>query len=470
MSLAAMQAEASGGSADTFSRQLEELATRFHVPGLAVEVVCGVDPEHESVLFQKYLGSGDPEAGQAVTAATLFPLASLTKVYSAALLARLAEQGKLSLTDPVIRWLPDSGVAESVQLRHLLSHTSQGNPGEHFYYSGRFGALTSVAQKAGGKPFAELLAALVLQPLALSDTYLYRPEALPGEAIARLAVPHGFDGSAAPMDQEYGVSASAGLVATPRAVIRMGQALMRGALLSEQSYRQLTRPFAPGLPYGMGMFVQEVGGHEVLWAYGQYDGFAGLWIMIPARELQMVALANNNLLSDAARLINGDVTTSPLTLAFLENFLSRAGESDPSATQRARSDLMTSAFLARFDRDEFDRALGALAKLLPTAARWEEQGDLNVLHAVMFLKTVAFHQERPPLDRFDAELEALGKRLLADQPDNPYARYYLAELYAGRGDPASAAVQFRAIVDAENFSPHWYTREAESWLAANPDP
>ncbi|MEM6937841.1 MAG: hypothetical protein AAF552_15390, partial [Pseudomonadota bacterium] len=202
---------------------------------------------------------------------------------------------------------------------------------------------------------------------------------------------------------------------------------------------------------------------------GQYDGFAGLWVIVPAKQLQLVALANNNLLSDAARLINGDVMTSPLMLAFVEGFLNDEDQGFPAAEQRAKADLMTSAFLARYDEGQFDKAQNALERLLPTPEHWLKRADLNVMHAVMFLKTVAFHRELELRADWDPELAALGKKLLQTDPQNPYVHYYLGELYAGADNRARAAGHFRAIVDAENFSTHWYTREAQSWLASHPD-
>lgn len=456
-------------SVAAFSQRLAALQSAFYVPGLAVEIVAGVDSESSTVLFQDYLGDRDLASKQAVTPDTLFPLASLTKFYSAVLLADLAEDGALSFTDPVSRWLPDSGLTSNVQLRHLLSHTSQGDPGEQFYYSFRFGLLTAIAQKAGGKPFGELLQERVLRPLSLSDTHLYQAETLSEADRERLATPHGYEGQSLALDHEFGVSASAGLVATPRDVIRMGQALLRKDLLSDRSWRQLTTPFGPDLPYGHGIFVQQVAGQQVFWAYGQYDGFAGLWVIVPAKQLQLVALANNNLLSDAARLINGDVMTSPLMLAFVEGFLNDEDQGFPAAEQRAKADLMTSAFLARYDEGQFDKAQNALERLLPTPEHWLKRADLNVMHAVMFLKTVAFHRELELRADWDPELAALGKKLLQTDPQNPYVHYYLGELYAGADNRARAAGHFRAIVDAENFSTHWYTREAQSWLASHPD-
>ena len=56
-------------------------------------------------------------------------------------------------------------------MKHLLSHTSEGNPGERYSYNGnRFAELDKVIQKATGKSFAELLIANILDPLDMKET------------------------------------------------------------------------------------------------------------------------------------------------------------------------------------------------------------------------------------------------------------------------------------------------------------
>jgi CubicO group peptidase (beta-lactamase class C family) len=84
---------------------------------------------------------------------------------------RLVQEGKLKLDDPVSKYgvlLEGDGV---IRVRHLLSHTSEGSPGERYRYNGnRFAELDKVVQRAGGKSFAELLIADVLEPLGMNDT------------------------------------------------------------------------------------------------------------------------------------------------------------------------------------------------------------------------------------------------------------------------------------------------------------
>src|SRR6185436_19474736 len=58
-----------------------------------------------------------------------------------------------------------------IRVRHLFSHTSEGNPGERYSYNGnRFAELDKVVERATGKSFAELLIANILDPLGMNDT------------------------------------------------------------------------------------------------------------------------------------------------------------------------------------------------------------------------------------------------------------------------------------------------------------
>lgn len=84
---------------------------------------------------------------------------------------QLVREGKINLDDPVAKYginLESNGV---IRVKHLLSHTSEGNPGEHYSYNGnRFGELDKVIEKATGKSFGELLIANILDPLNMNET------------------------------------------------------------------------------------------------------------------------------------------------------------------------------------------------------------------------------------------------------------------------------------------------------------
>ena len=108
------------------SGEFEEYAAHLmeeeKVPGLAVAVVAGGE-----VVYAKGFGHRDQAGRLPVTPDTIFGVASLTKSVTALAVMRLAEERKLSLDDPVKRYLPGfdvPGGGDEITIHHFLSHTS----------------------------------------------------------------------------------------------------------------------------------------------------------------------------------------------------------------------------------------------------------------------------------------------------------------------------------------------------------
>ena len=92
-------------------------------------------------MYENYLGFADLENKIPLDSNNIFPIASVTKTFATVLLMQLAEEGKVDLDDPINKYLPDMPVSDSIQIKHVLSHTSEGNPGSFFNYIYRFGCL-----------------------------------------------------------------------------------------------------------------------------------------------------------------------------------------------------------------------------------------------------------------------------------------------------------------------------------------
>ncbi|KAF1694592.1 serine hydrolase domain-containing protein [Pseudoxanthomonas koreensis] len=106
------------------ARAVDETVARYGLPGIAVGVI-----EDGRVVAVETRGELAAGAGQPVTSATLFKIASNTKAMTAAVLARLVDQGRLRWDDPVVKHLPqfrmhDPWVTVNMQVRDLLIHNS----------------------------------------------------------------------------------------------------------------------------------------------------------------------------------------------------------------------------------------------------------------------------------------------------------------------------------------------------------
>ncbi|HXI00972.1 MAG TPA: serine hydrolase [Sphingobacteriaceae bacterium] len=101
---------------------VENMLKEWNIPGLALAIVY-----KDQLIYGKGYGFRDLENKLPVTAATLFPIASNTKLFTATLATQLAQEGKLSLDKPVRNYLPalnfyNDELNTKVTLRDMLSH------------------------------------------------------------------------------------------------------------------------------------------------------------------------------------------------------------------------------------------------------------------------------------------------------------------------------------------------------------
>lgn len=459
---------------ERFTSELLELKEYFKIPGLAVSI-----EENGQPIYKKYFGVSDIKTSTKLEASTLFPIASITKVYSAVLILKLVEQGKLSLDDSINTYLSKSILNDSIKVKHVLSHTSQGNIGKEFYYSSRFGLLTKVIEQASGTSFAEAMKKEIFLPLQLKNTFLLKDST----QIERIAKPYILDNDVANGFIDYGYSSSAGIVSNLHDLSVFNNAIDKNTIITKESKNLMFSSFDKALPYGYGIFNQQFENLDIVWAYGQYDCYSSLLLKIPAQNISLTILANNNLLSDPARLIYGDVTSSLFAMSFLKNYIFKLDKMNlfekPDSISRNenshksfyRKKLLAQAlaesYMARFDAEKIQSSSQLLKSVLSENPDYLEYADLTLLHNLTFLKDVAFYRELGEFSDFDIQIESIGKMLLEKDPHNPYANLYLGTFYARKGNKELAKYYFERIVYAANFSKSWYTNEAQQWLNEN---
>ena len=112
-------------SIDELRQQLEKVLAETHTPGLSVAIVHRDRPE-----WVAGLGKADVASGRATTAETLFRIGSTSKGFVSLSILMLADQGKLSLDDPVHKLAPEVWfenrweASDPVRVVHLLEHTT----------------------------------------------------------------------------------------------------------------------------------------------------------------------------------------------------------------------------------------------------------------------------------------------------------------------------------------------------------
>lgn len=88
--------------------------------------------KNDSVIFEKAYGMADLEHSTANSVTTKFRISSISKTFTAAMFILLQEKGKLSLKDPVAKYIPDYPNGNIIHIEHLLDHIS-GIPDYNYF-------------------------------------------------------------------------------------------------------------------------------------------------------------------------------------------------------------------------------------------------------------------------------------------------------------------------------------------------
>lgn len=191
-----------------FDQAVRGAIERNEIPG----AVLIVTRKGEIVLRRAYGFRAKEPAEVAMTADTIFDLASLTKpLATATSILLLAERNKLRLRDPIRRWFPQFHPDKPITIEHLLLHTSglpagnaradhAGNreksldriletplehePGEMYVYSDLgYVLLGEIVEKASGEPLDAFAKKNIFDPLAMRET-MFRPPTTLARRIA----------------------------------------------------------------------------------------------------------------------------------------------------------------------------------------------------------------------------------------------------------------------------------------------
>ena len=99
---------------------IANMMTERHIPGLAIAI-----QEGEKVLHEGYYGYANLEHEVPVQAKTVFEIASVTKLFTAQAILRLAQDTQIILDDPVAKYVADLPETwQTVTIRHCLAHQS----------------------------------------------------------------------------------------------------------------------------------------------------------------------------------------------------------------------------------------------------------------------------------------------------------------------------------------------------------
>jgi CubicO group peptidase (beta-lactamase class C family) len=296
------------------------------VPSASVAVV-----RNGRLAYANAYGAASFEPRVAATPDMRYAIGSISKQFTAAAILLLQQEGKLSLDDPVSRFIPGLTRGNEVTVRQLLSHTSgyqdfwpqdyvmpmmlesitpqsianrwakqplDFDPGTRWQYSNTNYTLAGmVVEKAAGMPFFQFLRTRILAPLGLTSASDF--DVSPRAANVTGYLRYGLGPLRPAPDAGSGWMWAAGeLAMTASDLAKWDIALMRQTLLKPESYRALESDVhirnGAGTGYGLGVSIAMQSGRFTIEHNGEVSGFTAENLVFPDDSIAIVVLTNQD--------------------------------------------------------------------------------------------------------------------------------------------------------------------------------
>jgi CubicO group peptidase (beta-lactamase class C family) len=315
------------------------------VPGMSISIIAD-----GGVTYQKGFGFRDILSGLSATPRTLYGIGSVTKSFTALAIMQLVEEGKISLDDPVEKYVPTvpKPFGQAPRIRHLLSHTSGlpalgyaeafgggvtgtddnwlpvcspedvivfmqdaeewavCRPGERYFYLNEgYVLLGYIISKLSGTSYEEYIQEKILHPLRMERTFFAKADV---DKENDRATPYVIDKGGRPIacNFPYGINPDGGLVSntidlTKYIEMCIGRGEYEGKrLVSKKIFEALEEPRIE-LPYeyfgkesyGFGWRITpNFYGNKLIGHSGSVDVHTAYVGYVPDRKVGVAILAN----------------------------------------------------------------------------------------------------------------------------------------------------------------------------------
>ncbi|MFD1601129.1 serine hydrolase [Flavobacterium artemisiae] len=314
------------------AKQIEDLLNKYNEYGQFNG--SALVAENGKIIFKKGFGSANMEWNIPNQPDTKFRLGSISKQFTALLIVKLAEEGKIKLDVPITTYLKDypKENGDKITIHHLLTHTSgipnytnapnffkdkarnpytpedfvktfsslplEFTPGEKFNYSNSgYFLLGYIIEKTTGKTYEQYLQEIIFTPLKMVNSGYDHSDVILKNRAAGYEKQGKKVVNAAYLDMSIPYAAGS-LYSTVEDLYLWDQALYTNKLLSEKSRELLFKPYIKAWNgfYGYGWSTYEVPNGDkklnVIEHGGGINGFNTIISRIPA-DKNLVVLLNN---------------------------------------------------------------------------------------------------------------------------------------------------------------------------------
>ncbi|MEK7833475.1 MAG: serine hydrolase [Acidobacteriota bacterium] len=319
------QATATDNALTSSINQEMEKTFKPDAPGAAVIAV-----KDGQVVFRKSYGMANLELGVAIEPDMIFRIGSITKQFTAVATLMLMEQGKLSLTDEITKFLPDYPTqGHKITIEHLLTHTSgiksytglpewlplwrkdmamkelidlfkdkpmEFAPGAKWNYNNSaYVLLGAIIEKISGQSYGDFVEKNIFAPLGMKQSFYDNTQRI----IPRRAAGYSRNGGGYANAQYLSMSqphAAGSLMSTVDDLAKWDAALYTEKLVKQSSLKRAWTAFvlndSKPTTYGYGWGVSTLEGMQMLAHGGGINGFTCDAVRLPETRVYVAILTN----------------------------------------------------------------------------------------------------------------------------------------------------------------------------------
>ena len=312
------------------SRRADSLFAEFTVPGspgLSVAVV-----RDGRVVFAKGYGLANLEHNVPITASTVFDVASVSKQFTGLAVAMLVQQGKVSLSDDIRKYIPELQVMQPpITVNHLVHHTSGMRdwpgtlnvagwryddvisfdqiltmayrqktlnfvPGAEYTYSNTgYNLLAEMVKRVSGQPFRVWMDENLFRPLGMSSSVFRDDHTLVVQRRA-LGYSRGPDGRWHAVTNNLTALGSSSLMSSAedmtRWLMNFDDWRVGGAAAMALTRTRGVLNDSSTIPYAFGISHGTYRGAPTLSHSGSWAAFVSFLVQFPQQKSGVVVLAN----------------------------------------------------------------------------------------------------------------------------------------------------------------------------------
>nr|WP_321230753.1 serine hydrolase [uncultured Psychroserpens sp.] len=294
-------------------------------PGVSVLVA-----KDGKTIYQKGFGDANLELDISVAPKHVFEIGSITKQFTAVAILMLEEQGKLSVNDPITKFIPDYPTqGKTITIHHLLNHTSgiksytnmpsfmteartdmtptelidkfknepmEFDPGTQFNYNNSgYILLGHIIEVLSGQSYADFIQTHIFDKVGMTNSYYgSMVNLIPNRASGYSQTETGYrNANYLSLTLPY---AAGSIMSTTDDLLKWQNAISANTLIKRSSLEKAingsTLSTGKAIPYGYGWLKGDINGSRTVEHSGGIFGYSTNGIYLPKEKVYVIGLSN----------------------------------------------------------------------------------------------------------------------------------------------------------------------------------